>query len=71
MKYTAPAGWKNRLSTPEQEQRLRLGNQAKSRLEETEKHIIYARRKALGVAEKDYTERQAKTLGKAGITALD
>ena len=45
--------------------RARLGNYVKYRLEETEKQIIHARRKALGIAEKDYIARQAKTLGSA------
>ena len=45
--------------------RARLGNYVKYRLEETEKQIIHERRKALGIAEKDYIARQAKTLGSA------
>lgn len=45
--------------------RARLGNYVKYRLEETEKQIIHARRKALGIAEKDYIARQAKTLDSA------
>ena len=43
--------------------RARLGNQAKTRMDDTEKQIIYARRKALGIAEKDYIERQTTALG--------
>ena len=45
--------------------RARLGNYVKYRLEETEKQIIHERRRALGIAEKDYIARQAKTLGSA------
>ena len=43
--------------------RARLGNYVKYRLEDTEKQIIHARRKALRIAEKDYIARQARTLG--------
>ena len=43
--------------------RARLGNYVKYRLEETEKEFIRERRKALGIAEKDYIARQARTLG--------
>ena len=43
--------------------RARLGNYLKYRLEDTEKQVIQARRTALSSAEKDYIERQAKTLG--------
>lgn len=43
--------------------RARLGNYVKYRLEETEKQVIHERRKALGIAEKNYIARQAKTLG--------
>ncbi len=42
--------------------RARLGNYVKARLEDTEKQVIQARRKALGIAEKDYIRRQMKTL---------
>ena len=42
--------------------RARLGNHVKFRLEDAEKQIIHARRKALGIAEKDYIERQTRTL---------
>ena len=45
--------------------RARLGNYVKYRLEETEKQIIHERRRAQGIAEKDYIARQAKTLGSA------
>ena len=45
--------------------RARLGNYVKYRLEETEKQIIHERRRALGIAEKNYIARQAKTLGSA------
>ena len=43
--------------------RARLGNYVKYRLEENEKQLVRERRKALGIAEKDYIRRQAKTLG--------
>ena len=43
--------------------RARLGNYVKYRLEETEKQLVHERKKALGIAEKDYIARQAKTLG--------
>ena len=43
--------------------RARLGNYVKYRLEETEKQLVRERKKALGIAEKDYIARQAKTLG--------
>ena len=43
--------------------RARLGNYVKYRLEETEKQLVRERGKALGIAEKDYIARQAKTLG--------
>ena len=43
--------------------RARLGNYVKCRLEENEKQLVRERRKALGIAEKDYIRRQAKTLG--------
>ena len=43
--------------------RARLVNYVKYRLEETEKQFIHERRKALGIAEKDYIARQARTLG--------
>lgn len=41
----------------------RLGNLDKSRLDDTEKQIIDARRAALSAAESDYIKRQARTLG--------
>ena len=41
----------------------RLGNLDKSRLDNTEKQIIDARRAALGAAEREYIKRQARTLG--------
>ena len=41
----------------------RLGNLDKSRLDDTEKQIIDARRAALSAAERDYIKRQARTLG--------
>ena len=41
----------------------RLGNLDKSRLDNTEKQIIDARRAALSAAERDYIKRQARTLG--------
>ena len=41
----------------------RLGNLDKSRLDDTEKQIIDARRAALSAAEQDYIKRQARTLG--------
>ena len=43
--------------------RARLGNYVKYRLEETEKQLVRERTKALGIAEKDYIARQARTLG--------
>ena len=43
--------------------RARLVNYVNYRLEETEKQFIHERRKALGIAEKDYVARQARTLG--------
>ena len=43
--------------------RARLGNYVKYRLEETEKQLVRERRKALSIAEQDYTARQARTLG--------
>ena len=43
--------------------RARLTNYLKADLEETKKQVIQARIKALSVVEKDYIERQAKTLG--------
>ena len=43
--------------------RARLGNYVKYRLEETEKQLVRKRKKALGIADKDYTARQARTLG--------
>ena len=45
--------------------RARLGNQAKTRMDDIEKQIIHARRTALGAAERDYINRQARTLGVA------
>ena len=41
----------------------RLGNLDKSRLDDTEKQIIDARRAALSTAERYYIKRQARTLG--------
>ena len=41
----------------------RLGNLDKSPSDDIQKQIIHARRTALGIAEKDYIARQAKTLG--------
>ena len=41
----------------------RLGNLDKSRLDDTEKQIIDARRAALSAAEREYIKRQARTLG--------
>ena len=43
--------------------RTRLGNYVSYRLEDTEKQFVRERRKALGIAEKNYIARQAKTLG--------
>ena len=43
--------------------RTRLSNYVNYRLEETEKQLVRERRKALGIAEKDYIARQARTLG--------
>ena len=43
--------------------RARLGNYVKYRLEETEKQLVRERKKALGIADKDYIARQARTLG--------
>ena len=43
--------------------RARLTNYLRADLEETKKQVIQARIKALSVVEKDYIERQAKTLG--------
>ena len=43
--------------------RARLRNYLKVDLEEAKKQVIQARIKALSVVEKDYIERQAKTLG--------
>ena len=45
--------------------RARLGNQAKTRMDDIEKQIIHARRTALGAAERDYIKRQTRTLGVA------
>ena len=45
--------------------RARLGNQAKTRMDDIEKQIIHARRTALGAAERGYIKRQARTLGVA------
>lgn len=45
--------------------RARLGNQAKTRMDDIEKQIIHARRTALGAAEREYIKRQARTLGVA------
>ena len=66
--YSLPNNRKQGLPLDEARQsfsshRARLGNYVKYRLEDTEKQIIHARRKALSIAEKDYIERQARTLG--------
>ena len=66
--YALPKNRKQGLPLDEARQsftshRARLGNYVKYRLEETEKEFIHERIKALGIAEKDYIARQAKTLG--------
>ena len=66
--YALPKNRKQGLPLDEARQsfsnhRTRLGNYVKYRLEETEKQLVRERRKALGIAEKDYIARQAKTLG--------
>ena len=66
--YALPKNRKQGLPLDEARQsftshRARLGNYVKYRLEENEKQLVRERRKALGIAEKDYIRRQAKTLG--------
>lgn len=68
--YALPKNRKQGLPLDEARQsftshRARLGNYVKYRLEETEKQLVRERGKALGIAEKDYIARQAKTLGVA------
>ncbi len=66
--YSLPKSRKQGLPLDEARQSFRshsarLDNQAKSPLSDTEKESIDARKTATNVAEKDYIERQARTLG--------
>ena len=66
--YALPKNRKQGLPLDEARQsfashRTRLGNYVSYRLEDTEKQFVRERRKALGIAEKNYITRQAKTLG--------